>query len=178
MKQITPNQFKEAFLSAVSSVRPDVIALWDAKRDYTALMLDIVFPKIAAELNISVFNGDYYHLDSIFYSERDAEHFGSTAIYATCISIAMEHENDPTHSAVEMNKLQLFNAPLKVLITYAGTPDLRRFYLDRYTKIIQSADIFGDFATLRRQLVIFGSLAEQTVTWHFHLFGASGFQAI
>ncbi len=178
MTRITPNQFKDALLNAVASVESDIVALWDAKRDYTALMLDIVFPKIAAELGISVFNGNYYYLDSIFYSERDTEHFGPTAIYAKCISIAMEHENDPTHSGVEMNKLQLFNAPLKVLITYSGTPDLRSFYLDRYTKIIQGADIFGDCATLRRQLVIFGSLANQTVTWHFYTYGASGFQEI
>src|SRR5213082_2158385 len=119
MTRITPNQFKEAFLKAASSVQSDLVALWDARRDYTALMLDIVFPKIAADLGISVFNGNYYYLDSIFYSERDTNHFGPTATYAKCISIAMEHEHDPTGTAVEINKLQLFNAPLKVLITYS-----------------------------------------------------------
>ena len=49
------------------------------------------------------------------------------------------------------------------------------FYFDRYTQIIQGADLFGDIATLRRQLVIFGSLSDQTITW-IAAFEASGFK--
>jgi|UniRef100_UPI0037832C52 hypothetical protein len=178
MTRITPLQFKDAFLTAVTSVDSQIVALWDERRDYTALILDIVFPKIATELGISVFNANYYYLDSIFYAERDGGHFGPTATYAKCISIAMEHEHDVTGTAVEMNKLQLFNAPLKVLITYAQTEQMRSFYLDRYTKIVREADIFADFATLRRSLVIFGSLSGQVVTWYFYAYDSSGFQVI
>jgi hypothetical protein len=121
---------------------------------------------------------DSCDLDSIFYSERDNEHFGSTVTYAKCISIAMEHENEPRGTAIEINKLQLFNASLKVLITYVQKPKERSLYLDRYMKIIQGADLFDDFATLRRQLVIFGSLTDQTVSWHFYAYETSGFREI
>jgi hypothetical protein len=65
-----------------------------------------------------------------------------------------------------------------VLITYAQTEQMRSFYLDRYTKIVREADIFADFATLRRSLVIFGSLSGQVVTWYFYAYDSSGFQVI
>jgi hypothetical protein len=178
MTRITPLQFKDAFLIAADSVDTQIVSFWDKRRDYTALMLDIVLPKIAAELGISVYNANYYYLDSIFYDERDSDHFGPTTTYAKYINIALEHEHDVTGTAVEMNKLQLFNAPLKVLITYAQTDQLRSFYLDRYVKIINEADIFTDFSTLRRTLVIFGSLLENVVTWHFYAYESSGFQSI
>ncbi len=178
MVHITPNQFKDAFLKAVSLVESQVVELWDEKRDYTALVLDIIFPEVAKQLGLSVYNANYYYLDSIFYAEKDLEHFNSTNTYAKCISIAMEHEHDIRGTAVEVNKLQLFNAPLKVLITYAQNDSIRSFYLDRYTKIIQGADIFSDIATLRRQLVIFGSVADDVVTWHFYAYEPTGFQVI
>jgi hypothetical protein len=116
MTRIPPLQFKDAFLAAISSVDPQIVALWDARRDYTALILDIIFPKVVIELGISVYNANYYYLDSVFYAERDTDHFGTTATYAKCICIAKEHEHAIVGTAVEMNKLQLFNTPLKVLI--------------------------------------------------------------
>ena len=63
MTRITPIQFKEAFLNAVSSLHSELVTLWNARRDYTALMLNVAFPKIATELGVSVFNGDYYYFD-------------------------------------------------------------------------------------------------------------------
>ena len=48
-------------------------------------------------------------LDCIYYTLKDTEHFGNPqATYATCISIALEHENDIRGTFTEMNKLQLF----------------------------------------------------------------------
>jgi len=67
---------------------------------------------------------------------------------------------------------------LKVLITYAQDSTVRNFHLTRYAKIVQGADLFGDFATLRRQLVIFGSIANDVITWHFYAYESSGFQEI
>lgn len=180
MKKITPNQFKEAFLKVVESelYKPKLVAFWDEGKKYTPFMIENVFPAIAGELGISVYPGNYYYLDSVFYSERDTEHFGATTTYAKSISIAMEHENKIEGTAIEMNKLQLYNAPLKVLITYAQNPTIRKNWLNCYTKIVQGADVFGDFATLRRQLIIFGSITDDVITWCFYAYESSGFQEI
>lgn len=178
MVRITPRQFKQSFLKAVTTAASDVVTLWDVRRDFTALMLDVIFPNIALDLGIFVYSANYYYLDSIFYSERDSDHFAPSSTYAKCINIAVEHEHDITGTAVEMNKLQLFNAPLKVLITYAQTSSLREFYLDRYAKIIRSADVFGDIATHRRQVVVFGSLPETCAVWHFYEYEATGFREV
>jgi hypothetical protein len=178
MIRVTPLQFKDAFLAVVSAAQADLVTRWDALGDYTTLMRAAILPAIAPYLGIQVYSGEYYTLDCIYFAERDAEHFGAQATYATCISIALEHENKIDGTATEINKLQLFNAPLKVLITYAQTASVRAFYLERYRKIIQAADIFGDFATLRRQLVIFGSRHELTANWHFYAYGPDGFQDV
>lgn len=179
MKRITPDEFKREFLKVVEAeiYKSEIVSRWNAKDDYTAFIFKNVFPKIAEGLGINVYIDNYYYLDSVFYAERDTEHFAATSNYAKCISIAMEHENDPTYTAVEMNKLQLFNTHLKVLITYAHPSDMC-IYLDRYDKIIRNADLFGDFATHRRQLVVFGSLSEQIVNWRFFAFESAGFQEI
>ena len=73
-----------------------------------------------------------------------------------------------------MNKLQLFNAPLKVLITYADEGAGTETLLRRYEKIIGAADVFDDFTTLRRQLVILGT--PKTVRkWRFYAYESDGF---
>lgn len=141
-------------------------------------MRDTILPAIAPLLNVKVYSGDYYTLDCIYFTERDTEHFGAQTTYATHIGIALEHENDIRGTAIEMNKLQLFNAPLKVLITYCQTASERDFYLQCYVKILRAGDIFSDFATLRRHLVIFGSIDETTPRWHFYAYESSGFQEL
>ncbi len=180
MIRISPQQFKDAFLKVVSAKAMDsqIVALWNSETAYTRLMLEDVFPAIATGLGISTWDSAYYYLDSIFYAELDEHHFGPDTAYAKCVNIAMEHEHIIEGTEVEMNKLQLFNTPLKVLITHATDEAQRVHYLDRYTKILQGADIFGDFATLRRQLVIFGSRSGQVVTWHFYAYEPAGFKAI
>ena len=179
MTNISPQQFKDAFLQVVAKEQPEFIKRWDAKKDYTQFMRVTILPAIAPLLGIQVYSGDYYTLDCIYYTLKDTEHFGNPqATYATHISIALEHENDIRGSFTEMNKLQLFNAPLKVLITYCQDESGRAFYLEHYKKILQAGDIFGDFATLRRHLVIFGSRQEMVANWHFYVYESSGFQEL
>jgi len=175
MIRITPQQFNAAFIAAASVAKDEVFGLFDDKKPYTRLMFDRVLPDVAVRLGISIYNDCYYYLDSIFYTGLDHEHFAPTSYYAKHVSIALEHEHDVHGTAVEMNKLQLFNTPLKVLITYAQTVNERQRYLDRYHRIVREADVFGDFATLRRQLVIFGTSNESTVNWHSFVYESSGF---
>jgi len=179
MTHITPQQFAAAFLQAASAAETEIIARWDGPlRDYTSLMFTTVFPAIAPHLGVECYSGDYFLLDCIYYAERDIEHFSPNSYYAKYLSVSLEHENNIAGTAVEMNKLQLFNTPLKVLITYAHLPSERALFLERYAKIVRAADVFGDFATFRRQLVIFGSSREAAIDWHFFVYEESGFQEI
>jgi hypothetical protein len=101
---------------------------------------------------------EYYSIDSVFFREQDTIHFPEGVMNAKYFDVAIEHEHDITRTAQEVNKLQLFNAPLKVLITYDDTGSEWSEHLKEYEEIISSADIFEDIATTRRQLVIFGRL--------------------
>jgi hypothetical protein len=73
-----------------------------------------------------------------------------------------------------MNKLQLFNAPLKVLITYSPVGAATDSLLKKYENIIKSSDVFNDIATLRQQLVVLGT-PKIVEDWRFYAYENDGF---
>lgn len=178
MTHITPQQFKEAFLQAATTNNTVLCEKWDWLPDRTLLMLKTISPATAQILNIKVYSGDYYTLDSIYYTENDTVYFPLTSTYAKYICVALEFESDVTRTKEEISKLQLFNTPLKVLITYTQHAFVRDQQLECYANILRGADVFGDFPTHRRQLVIFGDKQETAVNWHFYVYEATGFQEI
>ncbi len=137
-----------------------------------------MFPKIACRLGLCCYKRDYYTLDGIFYRERDDKNFPEYMTYAKFISVALEHENDAGRSQIEMNKLQLINTPLKVLITYPTKRDPSEKLLEKYVEIVSGADIFSDISTLRRQLVIFGSRKGERPVWEGFVYSQSRFVPI
>jgi len=154
-----------------------MIDLWENPGDYTSLMCHEMLPAIAKDLSLQCFWEYYGKVDAIFYEEKDTENFPRDSVYARYLSVALEHENIIGGTHVEMNKLQLFNTPLKVLITYAMPAD-HQCFLQRYSRIVQTADIFNDFASLRKQLVIIGSISSDRVLWNSYVYGCSGFTAL
>lgn len=177
---ILPDQFKDAFIKVVNSQEmvQRIFNDWDHKKKYTKMMRNEVLPSIANSIGVKSYcHTDYYTLDGIFYENKDEEHFKGAKkdyIYATNISTAIEHEHEQGGTVVEMNKLQLFNTPLKVLITYPGTNKTAIKLLLTYKKIIEAADIYSDFTTLRKQLVIFGIREKKNIIWSFYLYTGSG----
>jgi hypothetical protein len=159
----SPSEFYSAFLKVVQPQELMLAEAWEKPRQYTALMFSL-FPPIAEALGFCCYLGNYFYLDTIFYKEKDITNFPSHWTYASFISVAVEHENECAGTAQEMNKLQLFNAPLKVLITYPYKRNSDSL-LGRYAEIISAADVFDDISTLRRQLVIFGWKEGQNVGW-------------
>lgn len=145
--RVSPVDFYTAFLKVASEEARALKEVWSRYRDFTKLMRSCIFPTIADRLGLCCYERDYYTLDAILYARRDTKHFPSGTTYAKFISVALEHENDPVGTAVEMNKLQLFNAPLKVLITYPWSDDHGQELLERYTEIIAEADVFEDIST-------------------------------
>ncbi len=175
MKKITPRDFRNAFVSVMQAELDSFrTAVGFEPKSYAYFMRSEIFPKIAKHLGLLVWNKDYCTLDGMFYEKRGTDSLGKFTAYAKWISVALEHAHKPTKTHEEINKLQMFNAPLKVLITYAAEGDEGDSLLRRYEEIMRDADVFNDFATLRQQLVIFGT-PRTVLEWRFYAYETDGF---
>jgi hypothetical protein len=175
MKKITPRDFRNAFVAVMKAEHDSFrTAVGFEAKSYTYFMRTNIFPKIAKQLGLLAWNKNYYALDVMFYEERGTDHFGRFTTYPKWISVALEHANKPTKTHEEINKLQMFNAPLKVLITYAAEGAESDSLLRKYEAVMRDADVFNDIAALRQQLVIFGT--PKTVReWRFYVYESDGF---
>ena len=143
-------------------------------KSYNYFMRSTIYPRIGRHLGLLAWNKEYYTLDGMLYEERGMDDTGKYATYANWVSVAIEHENDASRAQETMNKLQLFNAPLKVLITYSAVGAATDFLLRKYENIIKASDVFNDFATLRQQLVILGT-PKAVAEWRFYAYEDGGF---
>jgi hypothetical protein len=175
VKKITPRDFRNAFAAVMKAEHKNFRAAvgFEAK-SYTYYMRSNIFPRIANRLGLSAWNKDYYGLDGVFYEERSTDNFGRFTPYAKWISVALEHANKPVKTYEEINKLQMYNAPLKVLITYAAEGTESDSLLKKYEAVIRDADIYNDVATQRQQLVIFGTPLT-VLEWRFYAYESDGF---
>lgn len=178
MMIISPEQFKRAFLEALPEVEEAIASCWTGSQAEFTEAIRALWPRIAVRLGLSIYNGDYYTLDAIFYEDKDLVHFKEPMTYAKYIAVAFEHENRLPSTAIEMNKLQIINSPLKVLVTYAGDERTKDRYLSMYADIVGDADVFGDFSTLRKQLVVFGACDGTRTEWSFHVYRNGAFAPV
>ena len=175
MKKVTPREFRNAFVAVMKSEYSSFrTAVGFETKSYTYFMRSNIFPKIAKQLGLQTWNKDYYGLDTMFYEERGTDDFGKFASYAKWISVALEHASRPTKTHDEINKLQMFNAPLKVLITYAAEGAESESLLRKYEAVMRDSDVFGDLATMRQQLVIFGT-PRTVMDWRYYAYENDGF---
>jgi len=174
---VLPEQFKEAFLKVITAKDAEIVSIWRGPLSPFTKKMRELLPDIASHLGLNIYNDEYYTLDAVFYEEKDTMHFSADYTFAKYIAVALEHENRLMGTEIEINKLQLFNAPLKVLITYAEE-DQKKKYLDIYSRIISEADVFGDISTHKKQLVIFGQCDGTRSEWSFHVYQDGRFVAI
>jgi len=175
MKKITPREFRNAFLEVMKTERDAFrAAVKFETKSYNYFMRSTIYPRLARQLGLLVWNKQYYTLDGMLYEERGTDSTGKYASYANWVTVAIEHENDGSKAYDTMNKLQLFNAPLKVLITYAAEGAPTDTLLARYEEIIRSSDVFNDVATLRQQLVIIGT-PKTVAEWRCYAYESDGF---
>ena len=175
MKKVTPRDFRNAFVAVMKAEYNGFrTAVGFETKSYMYFMRSNIFPKIAKQLGLQAWNKDYYGLDTMFYEERGTDDFGKFASYAKWISVALEHANKPTKTHEEINKLQMYNAPLKVLITYAAEGAESEALLRKYEGVMRDSDVFADFATLRQQLVIFGT-PRTVLDWRYYVHESDGF---
>ena len=175
MNRITPREFRNAFVAVMQAERESFRAALDYEtKSYNFFMRTTIYPRVARHLGLLAWNKEYYTLDGMLYEERGVDNTGKYATYANWISVAIEHENDSSRAHEKMNKLQSFNAPLKVLITYAADGHASESLLRKYENLIRTSDVFNDVATLRQQLVILGT--PKTVReWRFYAYENDGF---
>jgi hypothetical protein len=175
MNKVTPRDFRNAFVAVMQSERDEFrTAVGFETKSYNFYMRTTIYPRVARQLGLLSWNKEYYTLDGMLYEERGVDGTGKYATYANWISVAIEHENDSSRAHEKMNKLQSFNAPLKVLITYVPDGPASESLLRKYEDLIKSSDVFNDVATLRQQLVILGT--PKTVReWRFYAYENDGF---
>jgi hypothetical protein len=175
MNKITPRDFRNAFVAVMKTEHDSFrTAVGFESKSYNFFMRTTIYPRVARQLGLLAWNKQYYTLDGMFYEERGLDDTGKFATYANWVSVAIEHENDVSKAQETMNKLQLFNAPLKVLISYAALGPATDSLLRKYENIIKASDVFNDFATLRQQLVILGT-PKTVAEWRFYAYENDGF---
>src|ERR1700729_2259749 len=141
MNKITPRDFRNAFDAVMQSDHDGFRTAGGFEtKSYNFFMRTTIYPKVARRLELLSWNKEYYTLDGMLYEQRGLDETGKYATYANWISVAIEHENDSARAHEKMNKLQSFNAPLKVLITYAAE-DASDALLGKYENLIKSADV-------------------------------------
>jgi hypothetical protein len=173
---VTPQAFTDAFLGVVAKEHEQLVRHWLEFRPYTRLMLDEVLPAVATKLSLEAWPKEYYYLDSVFYKEKDTEHFREEIMNVKFIEVAIEHEHVLAGTEQEVIKLQLFNCPLKVLITYDANDNQRQSYIKKYSEIVAASDIFEDASTLRRQLIIFGRKNKgEFIQWNAYQYAGAEF---
>ena len=175
---ITPEDFMTKFNSVVNKYAITLRDKWNAPNKFTKIFLGEKFSggimrELAKNLELRYYR-EYYTLDAIFYKRKDegiSDKSAEGALYAESICIALEHENNVNSSYIEMNKLAIFNTPLKVLVTYPSGKQKAEKFLTQYASILTKADIFSDFSTLRRHMVIFGKLnKDRKPIWSYYVY--------
>src|SRR5271170_7465111 len=175
MNKVTLRDFRNAFVAVMQAEHDSFrTAIGFETKSYNYFMRSTIYPRIARHLGLLSWNKEYYTLDGMFYEERGIDNTGKFASYANWVSVAIEHENDASQAQETMNKLQLFNAPLKVLITYAALGPATDSLLQKYESIIKASDVFNDVATLRQQLVVLGT-PKTAAEWRFYAYENGGF---
>jgi hypothetical protein len=175
MKRIMPRDFRNAFAEVLKAEHANVrMAAGFEPKSFTYYMRSSIFPRIARHLGLMAWNREFYALDGMFYEERGRDNTGKYAAYPKWISVALEHPTRPEKSHEEINRLQLYNASLKVLITYAAEGEESESLLQKYETVISEADVFNDVATLRQQLVIFGT-PKTLREWRYYVYEEDGF---
>jgi len=175
MKIISPSSFKNAFLRTASARTGNILREWENLTDLMLSAQDGLLQEVASEFDLRYFR-EYWKLDAILYEKKDESHFAPDSTFAENITVAIEHENKPTYSHVEANKLGLFNTPLGVLITYPGRNEGK--LLKEHADIFRRSDIFSDFGQNRHKLVVFGKRTDQAIQWSFNVFNGAEFNEI
>jgi len=180
---VSPEDFARTFQKVVNHRKKAIKGLWDNQdaKAYTTLFVDRevgILREVCERLGLK-YATPWWTIDAIYYEAADVENFPVAWRMAKHLCVAIEHENNVGRSHYEINKLSLFNAPLKVLIAYPSRDTGKHaesIVLSRYARILRDADIFRNFELKLRQLVTFGSRDQNgDPVWRHHLYDGNDF---
>lgn len=174
-----PYRFDSTLRAALLEQQANILTCWNRPlTPYTTLIKNTVLPEVGKRLGLTPHPYEHYSLDCIYVAEYDTEHFGPDSGYPKAFSVIVEHENMANRSCEEMSKLLLFNAPLKVLITYARSGHGLENHLARYVKMIESSGNSALAVASQRILVIFCDKPLDIPIWRSYLYGSDKFTEI
>ena len=171
-RTISVEEFDSVFLKTARNSEGDLLTNWNDTAKFTELMLNIhssVIANVADGLKLQYFR-EYYSLDGILYKE--ASSIFTKGTYAKFIDVAIEHENNFRTSYQEMNKLCLFNASLKVLITYPLNKKSIDEIIPDYDTIVKESDVSDE----QKNLAIFGLKDNNKILWQSYVYKEDKFQ--
>ena len=169
---VSPEEFNAAFLGVAKRHKAAIVAAFFDPPKYTRLFLNEngVVADVAKKLGLKYHPG-CWGIDAVMYERYDTERLGEG--WPEQLTVVIEHENvvggDRWGVHKEVNKLSTYNSPLKVLVTYPYMKP-RQDRLKGYADILRRADVFNDFTTHRRHLVIYGLWAEPDVCWESYVY--------
>jgi hypothetical protein len=155
----TAKAFYDAWLIAIS--RQEVMDLWPKFRDFTTLIIhrhDGIIVQVATELNLTAWNDNYYHIDSVLYNEKEDKVHGCPEwkTYLHHIRVAFEHENTFNDDLYqEISHLLITSCDLRVLVTYPNTSLLEE-KLAVFHEMIHCHPHQKQFSEQENFLIIFG----------------------
>lgn len=177
---IEPEQFVTVFKETSKSFEKKLLDAWNDTSLYTQVMLghrknESLLQNVAGILELEYYT-EYWNIDAVFYKNRD-KNYPDEPPYAEYLSIVLEHENMAPGAYEEVYKLSTYNSPLKVLITYPDS-NKHEVYLKEYSEILLKSDVFDDFTTDRKHLMIFGEKIKDQLKWRCYFWTENGFKEI
>jgi hypothetical protein len=114
---------KEEFLTLFKQIANNSKSLKEnwTNSNYTETMKNEVLKKIVENKLKYIF--EYWKIDCVYFDKTDIYWEDRRGTWLKKISIMIEHENDNRRAFEEINKLCLWRAELKVLITYYKKED-------------------------------------------------------
>lgn len=181
---VTPEIFKEKFIEVCKEkeVIKSLIDNWEDASKYNSLILgdsrrEGILETVANKLELQ-FDREHWKFDFVMFREKFEEYF-KWGNYAKYLDIVIEHENDINDSHKEIHKLNMINAPLKVLITYYKSEEDVGKRLTDYAGIINAGDIFNLYGVKCNLMVIFAPYKKpEKIEWDFHKYHNGVFERL
>lgn len=169
---VDPRSFRDALSVVLHDHESQLRDAWTRGRDFTSVWKNPngIYEQLGKRLALRHCHKEYWSIDAVYYERLDTDSFPAPGRYAEAIAIAVEHENNSATAHEEINKLSIIDAPLKVLVTYADPGNYADQLLLKFAAMLERADTFGDFATQRRHMVIFGHKDDEAINWNYFVF--------
>ncbi len=141
---------------------------WSNNKNFTHEIIhskEAVIQKVANEIKLDCYSGDYYSLDAVFYTKKDlVSNIPHNSCWLKEIQIAFEHENIFNNNLYqEVAHLLITRCNLKVLVSYPNYE--KEPTTDYLHDIISSCSIAQEISEKENFLLILGYYSGGKCEW-------------